>query len=68
MPKFRVTYGPFEIDAENEDEAKAIATKMLETSRLSEPGDRANVTVERIAHPSRSEGYISEGVRRKPRE
>jgi hypothetical protein len=68
VPKFRVTYGPFEIDAENEDDAIAKAAEAMEDGRLSELGSRAAVTVERVADPGRPGGFVAEGVRRQPRD
>ena len=67
MPSFRVTYH-FVVEAETRDEAIAEAAKAVDSSGLSEPGGRADVTVERLPDPHAPAGFVAEGVRRKHRE
>jgi hypothetical protein len=66
VPSFRVTYH-FVVQAETRDEAIAEAAMAVERAGLSEPGGRADVTVERIPDPDAPSGFVAEGVRRKHR-
>jgi hypothetical protein len=63
MPSFRVTYRVV-VQAESSDEAIAEAARAAASGELSEPGVRADVTVERIPDPEAPSGFIAEGVRR----
>jgi hypothetical protein len=63
MPSFRVTYHVV-VEAKSPDEAIAEAAKAAKSGGLSEPGGRADVTVERIPDPEAPSFFIAEGVRR----
>ena len=63
MPSFRVTYHVV-VQAASPDEAIAEAAKAAKSGGFSEPGGRADVTVERLPDPGAPSGFIAEGVRR----
>jgi hypothetical protein len=53
------------VEAETQDEAIVKAAKAAGSSRFNEPGDRVDVTVERVPDHEAPSGFVAEGVRRK---